>query len=163
MRPWVPAGAPPCASAPHAGSSPSSSCCSPISVPSAGPCCLPRSLSRLHVERLRSLLTRPRLELDLFALAKLLELDARAETRAVKEHLFRPVVRRDEAEALLPHDALDRSGHGTLVGGFQPSPRTFGKRPLRVASSGQDHARMAQRSPFRSGATSDVPAGTAIR
>src|SRR5437016_759884 len=78
----------------------------------------PALLSRLHVERLRSLLTRPRLELDLFAFAKLLELDARAETRAVEEHVFRPVVRRDEAEALLPHDALDRSGHGTLVGGF---------------------------------------------
>src|SRR5438034_3615559 len=74
-------------------------------------------LSRLHVERLRSLLTRPRLELDLVALAKLLELDARAETRAMEEDVVRPVIRRDEAEALVAHDALDRPGHGfPLVG-----------------------------------------------
>src|SRR5207244_9576831 len=53
--------------------------------------CLPlgharlRALSGLHVERLWSLLTRPRLELDLLTLTKLLELDARAETRAMEE------------------------------------------------------------------------------
>src|SRR5437870_3211003 len=114
---WPPA--PPCGRAAASPSAwgrgacpPPSSCCSPLCVPSAGPCSPPR-LSGLHVERLRSLLTRPRLELDLVALAKLLELDARAETRAVEEHVVRPVIRRNEAEAFVPHDALDRPGHGT--------------------------------------------------
>src|SRR5262245_57549439 len=68
-------------------------------------------LSRLQVEGLRPLFTGSHLELHLVAFAEILELNLRAETRAVEEHVVAAVVGLDESESLVLDDLLDTASH----------------------------------------------------
>src|SRR6476661_10399505 len=77
-------------------------------------------LARLQVECLRALLALANLEADLFALAQILEVYLRRHARAMEEHLVAAVVRHDESEPLVAHDALDRPKHRLS---FRRSPR----------------------------------------
>src|SRR5688500_15808556 len=73
----------------------------PASGPSAG----------LEICGARSLVAGARLEIDLVALAEIVELDVLADARAVEEDVVSAVVRGDESEALVLHDLLDLTSH----------------------------------------------------
>jgi hypothetical protein len=68
-------------------------------------------LSQTQIESLRSLLTWTHVELNAFAVAQVFKINFRREARAMKKHLVAPIVGRDETEAFVFDNFLDRSGH----------------------------------------------------